>query len=175
VVYPPDLGVEVGADGGAGRHVRLHDVADDLDGVGVLQRRRVVRGRLDDLIPRHVREAHELAEEALLLVPVPLGGNHIAAGLVEGVDLLGREVAGDLLQVPDDLLDEGLVLAGLEGDEVPTALLRDLDERVAGHVLNACEAVSRVVPARSDRLALPSCDSCMNSNSLLTTVLRNFQ
>jgi hypothetical protein len=49
--YAPYLRIEVAANRGAGRYIRLHDVADDLDSLAVLQDGRVVGCLLDDFVP----------------------------------------------------------------------------------------------------------------------------
>lgn len=67
---------------------------------------------------------------------VPLGSHHVAASFIKRVDLLRSEVAGDLAQISDDLLDKRLVFAGLECNKVASALLGDLDKGIAGHVLD---------------------------------------
>ena len=59
-------------------------------------------------------------------------------------------------------------------DELPSTLESDLDEGIAGHVLRK----SRIKPHLNALPAstwTPSCVSCMNSNSLLTTVFKNLQ
>jgi hypothetical protein len=52
--YAANLRIEVAANRGTSRHVRLHDVADDFDGLAVLQDGRVVGGLLDDFVPLNV-------------------------------------------------------------------------------------------------------------------------
>jgi hypothetical protein len=135
-VQSADLGIEVGADGRASRHIGLHDVANNLDGIGILQDGGVHGRLLDDLVPGRIGDGHQVGQQSFLLIPVALGRHHVAAGLVECVNLLRREIAGNLGEVPDDLLDERLVLARLERDKVAPALLGDLDEGIARHVLN---------------------------------------
>lgn len=51
--------------------------------------------------------------------------------------LLGLEVTDDGVDVVEDLVDEGHHLAHLHLDKVAPALLGDLDEGVARHVLHA--------------------------------------
>ena len=51
--------------------------------------------------------------------------------------LLGLEVTDDGVDVVEDLVDEGHHLAHLHLDKVSPALLGDLDEGVARHVLHA--------------------------------------
>lgn len=106
-----------------------------------------------------------------------------------------RKVYSDTMKHTQNLVNEWLGLACLLHDEVTTAFLRDLDECIAGHVLHTCTAFARLIFARSkdglphekatkdtqqvkDKMSqfdIPSCVSCINSNSLFTTVLRNFQ
>jgi len=70
-----------------------------------------------------------------------------------GTDLLRLQVADDGVDVVEDLVDEGHHLAHLDLDEVPPALLGDLDEGVARHVLHA---VVRLWAAKNNRGALTS-------------------
>lgn len=60
-----------------------------------------------------------------------------------------RKVHGDPMKHAQNLINERLSLACLLHDEVTTALLRDLDERIAGHVLHTCMAFARLIFARS--------------------------
>jgi hypothetical protein len=48
---------------------------------------------------------------------------------------LRLQITDDGVDVDEQLVDEGHHLAHLDLDELPAALLRDLDERVASHVL----------------------------------------
>ena len=63
--------------------------------------------------------------------------NHVADGLVEGVDLVRLEVADDGSDVVEDLFDERHHLQLLDLHEMAATLLSYLDERVASHVLDA--------------------------------------
>ena len=69
-------------------------------------------------------------------MPVALSSHHVTAGLIESVNLLRSQVASDLAEVPDDLLNEWLRLARLERNKVAPARLGNLDESIAGHVLD---------------------------------------
>lgn len=131
-----NLWEEVAADRCACRDVGLHDVADDLDGVAVLKDGWVGSCLLDDLLPSDIRIGHELGDESLLSVLLWLGGNHVTAGLVEGVDLLWRQVACDLAHGSDNLVNEWLLLSWLKCDKVTLALAGDLDECIASHILD---------------------------------------
>ena len=62
--------------------------------------------------------------------------NHVADGLVEGVDLVRLEIADDGSDVVEDLLDERHHLQLLNLHEMAATLLSYLDERVASHVLD---------------------------------------
>ena len=77
-------------------------------------------------------------DQALLSRLRALRADHVAARLVERVDLLRAQVDRYAAEVADNLVNEGLVLTRLERDEVSPARLCDLDERVARHVLHAC-------------------------------------
>ena len=55
-----------------------------------------------------------------------------------GTYLQRREIHRDALQVAENVVNERLSLAGLLHNEMPSALLRDLDERVASHILHTC-------------------------------------
>lgn len=59
-------------------------------------------------------------------------------------------------------------------DEMSPALLSDLDECITSHILYTY-TLSAFFPHQCQRIDLPSCVSCINSNSLLTTVFKNFQ
>jgi hypothetical protein len=48
------------------------------------------------------------------------------------------------VQHPENLIDEWLGLSSLLHDEMATALLGNLDERVTSHVLNTCTAIRHV-------------------------------
>lgn len=50
-VDPPDLRIEVGSDRAAGCNVGLHDVADNLDDLGILQASRVLVCLSNDVVP----------------------------------------------------------------------------------------------------------------------------
>lgn len=50
--------------------------------------------------------------------------------------MLAREVDGDTMQQPQNLVHKWLRLAGLLHHEVAPALLRNLDEGIASHVLH---------------------------------------
>ena len=91
---------------------------------------------------RVVWQLHELRDELLLLRLVRLRGDHVADSLVEGVNLLWRQVDSNAVQHPQDLVHKRLSLPCLLHDEVATALLGDLDERVARHVLDTCYGIS---------------------------------
>lgn len=52
------------------------------------------------------------------------------------MNLLRGQVTGDALHATDDLIDERFSLSGLKRYEVSFALLGNLDERVACHVLH---------------------------------------
>jgi hypothetical protein len=49
---------------------------------------------------------------------------------------LWREIQSDSVQRAQDLVNERFSLSRLLGDEMTTALLSDLDERIACHVLD---------------------------------------
>src|SRR5690242_513303 len=83
-----------------------------------------------------VGKSHQVVNQTLLHALLPLSADHVTASFVESVHLLGRKIRGDLSQVSYDLVDEWLVLARLEGNKVSPALVGNLDERVASHVLN---------------------------------------
>lgn len=57
--------------------------------------------------------------------------------------LLGLEITDDGVDVVEDLVDEGHHLAHLHLDKVAPALLGDLDEGVARHVLHAVVSLCR--------------------------------
>jgi len=46
-----DLRIKVASNGRASRYVGLHDVSDNLDGVGILENVGILMGGLDDLVP----------------------------------------------------------------------------------------------------------------------------
>ncbi|RJE16776.1 hypothetical protein PHISCL_10887 [Aspergillus sclerotialis] len=57
------------------------------------------------------------------------------------MDLQWRKITSDLPHIPNDLLDEGLTLPGLEGDKMAPALVGSLYESIAGHVLYTWDGV----------------------------------
>jgi len=83
-----------------------------------------------------IRQGHEVANEPLLDILLSLSANHVATGLVEGVDLLRRQVACDLAHVTYNLVNKRLRLAGLAKDKVSLALVGNLDESITSHVLD---------------------------------------
>ena len=80
---------------------------------------------------------HVLLDQLIKYHWVSLCRNHVADCFVERVHLMRLQVADDRVDVVNDLLDEGHVLAKLNRDKVAATLLSDLDERVARHVLNS--------------------------------------
>ena len=56
---------------------------------------------------------------------------------------MGLQVADDGVDVDEELIDEGHDLAHLDLNELAPALLRDLDERVASHVLKHKHALKK--------------------------------
>jgi hypothetical protein len=52
------------------------------------------------------------------------------------MDLLGRQIAGNLPQIANNLVDERFLFAWLKHNEMSPTLIGDFDERVASHVLN---------------------------------------
>lgn len=93
-----------------------------------------------------VGERHELLDQPLLDTLMALGADHVPTGLVECMYLLRGEVVGNLPHSADDLIDEGLVFTRLQCYEMPPALVRNLDECVTSHVLDAWTDVSIVYP-----------------------------
>jgi hypothetical protein len=96
----------------------------------------VGRRLLDNLIPRRIGDIHEIGQKPLLLMLVALGSNHISARFIESVDLLRRQVTCNFAHVPDNFLDERLLLTRLKSNEMSTALTGNLDESITGHVLD---------------------------------------
>ena len=68
--------------------------------------------------------------------PHRLSLDHVADSLIEGVHLMGLQVAHDGSDVIEDLLNERHHLQLLHLHKMPPTLLSYLDERVARHVLN---------------------------------------
>jgi hypothetical protein len=92
---------------------------------------------------RHVEETysaigklHELLNELLLDWFVRLCGDHVPNCFIEGVNLLRGKVDGDRRKLSENFVDERLAFLSLQHDEVTSAFLSDLDERVARHVLD---------------------------------------
>ena len=111
----------------------IQDVADDL---GFFQ---AVDGLLrfdDDGVPDVVGQLHVLVDQFGLLNVVNAGGDHVTNGFVERMYLVWFQVADDAVDVGQDLVDERLRFAQLNGDEVASAFLSDFDECIARHVLN---------------------------------------
>lgn len=86
---------------------------------------------------------HQLLDQPFLQVLLALSADHVSTCLIEGVDLLRSQIASDLAHCPHDLVDEGLVFAGLQGDEMSTALVSDFDEGITSHILDAFRHVSQ--------------------------------
>ena len=85
---------------------------------------------------RIVWHGHQVRDKLLLCRLVGLRCNHIPDGFVERVHLQRLKVCRYPVQCAQNLVDERLRLSRLPNDEVPPAFLRNLDERVAGHVLH---------------------------------------
>jgi hypothetical protein len=108
--------------------------------------------------------------------------HHAASCFVKRLDLVGFQLRDDFSDVFAQLLNEHFVLSGLNHHELGLASLANLQECVTCHVLGQKQQRQRDsdwAVKRKIRLAAhtctPGCFSCMNSNSLLTTVFRNFQ
>mmetsp|Transcript_27650 Transcript_27650/g.70460 ORF Transcript_27650/g.70460 Transcript_27650/m.70460 type:complete len:1163 (-) Transcript_27650:210-3698(-) len=115
--------------------------ADDrlqlLHGVRLLERLAVgALGRLEDLEPHLVGPLHQLHEQPVARGLVGLRGDHIRDRLVEDLHLAVLEVRDDRAQVEAELVDERHRLAHLQDHKLAPALLRNLEERVARHVLD---------------------------------------
>jgi len=91
-----------------------------------------------------------------LYVLLALCTDHVTACFVEGMDLLGCEIVGDLTHGSDNLIDKGLALAGLQCYKVPSAFIRNLDESVTSHILDAFVTVSVTNLRSGARRHLPS-------------------
>jgi hypothetical protein len=103
-----------------------------------------------------VGQIHQTVNQTLLHQSIRLRRDHVADSFVKGVNLycqlsglwrlchfggahlLRCQIDSDAVQRSQDLVNERLVLACLLHDKVSSALLSDLDERVARHVLDTC-------------------------------------
>lgn len=133
--------MEIGANRRARSNIGFHDVPHDLNGTRILEDNGILVRLADDGIPGRIGLRHKAVNQAVLKALLALGGDHIATGFVECVDLLGRQIASDLPHSSHNLFDKRFALSWLENDEVALALVRDLYEGVACHVLNACGVI----------------------------------
>ena len=91
---------------------------------------------LHQIVPSIAGQLHELCDEALLRRAVRLRCNHVANSFVERMHLLRRQVDGYLEEIPQNFVDEWFLLASLLHHKVSPALLCDLRECIARHVLH---------------------------------------
>lgn len=136
MVDAANLRIEVGSNRRACCNVRLHDVANDFNRVAVLENGSVLVGFRDNLIPGGIGQLHQVLDQPILECFLTLSRDHVATCFVESVNLLGRKIHGDLSHVANNLFDEWLILTRLECHEMPSALVGDLDESIAGHILD---------------------------------------
>ena len=125
------------SEGLARPHVGLENTAELLHSLVVFQDVDILGRLVDDVVPDLVGQRHVLFDQDLLLRRVRRRRDHVADGLVKGVDLLGLQVADDRVDVAQEFIDKGHHFADLDLNELPATLLGDLDERVARHVLDA--------------------------------------
>mmetsp|Transcript_13038 Transcript_13038/g.37524 ORF Transcript_13038/g.37524 Transcript_13038/m.37524 type:complete len:393 (+) Transcript_13038:661-1839(+) len=126
-----------GPDGADHPFVHPKDQRDLPEQVVVLQalERRVRADRGEDLHPLLVEDLHDLRDQSR---PVAgrRGSDHVGDRLEVGTDVKVLQLGNVLRDPPDNLLDEGHLLALLIRHELPLALLADLEEGVDGHLLH---------------------------------------
>lgn len=123
-----------------GRTVRLQDGHQAAQRVDVLEDAGVGHGGGNDGVPRLVRHEHQNADPGVRLSLHRVGLDHASNGLVKDVHLMRVQIAQDGAHAAQNVVDERLAFPGLDHDKLATALFRNLDERVAGHVLDALVA-----------------------------------
>mmetsp|Transcript_18783 Transcript_18783/g.59888 ORF Transcript_18783/g.59888 Transcript_18783/m.59888 type:complete len:439 (-) Transcript_18783:909-2225(-) len=118
-------------------HVELHDGAQRLGRLRGIQSGHVGARVAHDAAPRGV-QLLDRKEEQLVLQPSSLEhGQRHADGLEKGPLLHLRQLRRDGRQVDEDEAQEHLRLAVLHAHKLGAALLADLEEGVARHVLHA--------------------------------------
>ena len=127
------------ADGAADGRVGLEDLGQLPHGGRVQQHLQVDGRLLHHALPHAVGQLHEarLHGHAVQRHLRALLREHGADRLVEDVDLVRLQVRRVVPDARHQLLDVGRRLVGLQRHELALALLRDLEEGVAGHVLHA--------------------------------------
>jgi hypothetical protein len=88
MVDATNLGIEVSANRGTCCDVRLHNVADDLYRLSVLEDGRVLIRLSYNSIPCRIGKGHQVLNQTVLEAFLTLCRNHIAARFVESVNLL---------------------------------------------------------------------------------------
>ena len=83
-----------------------------------------------------IRVRHQLLDQSFLHTLLTLSADHVPAGFVKCMDLLWSKVTGDLAHCTNNFVNERLVLAGLQSNEVATALVGYFDEGVTSHILD---------------------------------------
>ena len=137
----------------------LENTAKLLHSLLVFEDVDVLRRLVDDVVPHVVRQLHVLFDELLLLLRVCGRRDHVADRLIERVHLqedklcieeksemsqgmmtaylLRLKIADDGVDVAEQLVYERHHFPHLDLYKLPPALLRNLDEGVARHVLHS--------------------------------------
>lgn len=138
MVDTANLRVKVGPNGGARSDICLHNVPDDFDCLSILKDRRILIRLSYDSIPCGIGQRHEILNQSVLKTFLALRRNHMTTCFIKRMYLLWRKITRYLPHVADNFVNERFVFSGLEGNKMPPALVRDLDECVASHILDTC-------------------------------------
>lgn len=138
MVDTTNLRVEVGTDGGARGDICLHNISDDFDCLSILKDRRILVRLSYDSIPCGIGQRHEIFNQSVLKTLLALCRNHMTACFIKRMHLLWRKIARYFPHVADNFVNKRFVFPRLEGNKMPPALVCDLNECVASHILDTC-------------------------------------
>lgn len=141
MVNTANLRVEVSTDRGTRSDICLHDVSDDFDRFPVLKDRRILVRLSYDSIPCGIGQRHEILNQPVLKTLLALCRNHMATCLIKCMHLLRRKITRYLPHIANNFINERFVFPGLEGNKMPPAFVRDLNECVTSHILDTCFGV----------------------------------
>mmetsp|Transcript_67821 Transcript_67821/g.151460 ORF Transcript_67821/g.151460 Transcript_67821/m.151460 type:complete len:474 (+) Transcript_67821:1658-3079(+) len=117
--------------------IRSDDCLKLLHRRGLLERLTVRPFRLfQRLEPHRVRPLHQFHQQRVAGWRVGLRRDHVPHGLVEDLHLTRLQVRDDRPQIEAQLINERHRLADLQNHELAPALLRNLEESIARHVLH---------------------------------------